>query len=63
MGECAAFTASVIVANLPITAKWLDPTKINPYRAPAPESEKMRRVKEAISRIAWRVLTDEMRAK
>ena len=63
MGECAAFTASVIVANLPFTAKWIDPTTINPYRKGAGvESEKMKRVRAAITAIHLRVLADEGRA-
>ncbi len=46
-----------------ISGAALNPSKLNPYRTTKPESAKMARVKAAIQRIAWQVLTDGMRAK
>lgn len=58
----AAFVVSGIVAHIPLSGKYYDPQSINPYRKNAVESEKMKRVRAAITAIHLRVLADEGRA-
>lgn len=60
-GLLAAFTASVVVAHIPLTGKFIDPRALNPYRAPDPPNSKLARVKAAMTAIHLRVLADDNR--
>ena len=55
-GELAAWHLAGVVARMPLTAVDLDPKEINPYRAPEPEREDVRKAREFIAKRMWAAL-------
>lgn len=57
-GEGLAWHACMLIAAMPFVGKVLSPQAVNPYRGEAGESDKLARVRAAMTAIHLRVMSE-----